>query len=434
MTARGCNALPARVGYILKMFPRLSETFILNEVLELEAQRVPIEIFSLKQPVDKVIHADAATVKAPVAYLPERFWQAPLSMARAHVRAWRRFPRTWRHLARNSWRRSRSGDFIAFSQACFIASHSRRFSHFHAHYANVPAKVALLVHRLTGASYSITTHAKDIFQNEPFASTKLCERMCRASFLVANSRFSADHIRKHLPAPHDVRVIYNGLDLAKFPRRQEPPPQPIVLGVGRLVEKKGFQHFVAMCRLLKDKAVPFKGKIVGTGVLSSSLKEQIRSLDVADRVSLAGPLPHEALIEVYRHTTVFVLPCKQAADGDRDILPNVIKEAMAVGVPVVTTRLDGIEELVEDGVSGLLVPPDDPAALAAKVRLVLENRELAATLSTNARRVIEERFDRVKNFALLRGAFEEILQPAPLPAPASDPVVPHHTYGTSCVH
>jgi glycosyltransferase involved in cell wall biosynthesis len=402
---------PARVGYIIKMFPRLSETFILNEVLELEQQGLPLGIFSLKRPVDTVLHSQARDVQSPVSYLPERFRQGPLRVARAQLRVWRRYPRPWRHTLRNAIRRARSGgdagNLIAFSQACCVVAELGGIRHLHAHYANVPAKVALLVHRLTGISYSITTHAKDIFQNNPLASPKLQERMTRASFVVANSRFGAQHIRTALGGRAEIQVVYNGLNLEMFPLRIAEPQQPLILGVGRLVAKKGFGDLIAACGLLKNNGLRFTCEIVGTGVLSSQLKEQIRAHDVGDRVKLVGPLPQQVLVERYARATVFALPCVRAPDGDRDILPNAIKEAMSVGVPVVTTRLEGIEELVEHGVSGLLVPPGDRASLAAQIELVLGNAELRRTLAARGRSVVEQRFDRRVNFAQLRKLLQE---------------------------
>ncbi len=427
------SSLPFSIGYVIKMFPRLSETFILNEVLELEEQGLPLRIFSLKRPVDKVLHAQAVRVRSPIVYLPETILRAPLAILQGQLNTWRRHPRSWRHILRNTCRRARSGDLLAFCQACCITQHLDGIRHLHAHYANVPAKVALVVQRLTGATYSISTHAKDIFQNDPFASPKLRERMWRASFIVANSRFSAEHIRQGLNAQADIRVVHNGLDLSVFPYRRLAPAGgiaadtgaglglPLILGVGRLVEKKGFTEFVSMCRSLKDRGVPFRAKIVGTGVLTPALKTQIRALNVGDRITLAGPMPHQLLRELYAQAAVFVLPCKLAADGDRDILPNALKEAMAVGVPVVTTRLDGIEELIQDGVSGLLVEPGDAVGLSAKVQSLLEDPALACRLSASARLVIEERFDRKKNFALLRAALAEAARPLAI-TEAADPL------------
>jgi glycosyltransferase involved in cell wall biosynthesis len=433
--ATGVTA-PVKVGYIIKMFPRLSETFILNEILELEQQGLDLRIFSLKRPADSVFHPQTKYVRSPISYLPETFREGPLRLARAHLHVWRYYRRPWRHTLRNTLRRTRagsdSGGMVAFGQACCLIREMQGIRHLHAHYANLPAKIALLVQRLTGISYSITTHAKDIFQNNPFASPKLKERMSRATFVVANSRFSAAHIRAGLDGQGEIRVVHNGLDLQSFPKRQIQPEHPLILSVGRLVEKKGFSDLVSACQILGKKGIKFRCEIVGTGILSARLKEETRSAGVGDCVRLAGPMSQQQLLERYNQAMVFALPCVQAADGDRDILPNVIKEAMAVGVPVVTTRLGGIDELIEDGICGLLVEPGNVPALAAQLESVLTSPDLRQRLTANARAVIEERFDRRTNFAHLKTWLESAagLASAPSVQPATQL---HPVYDADCV-
>jgi glycosyltransferase involved in cell wall biosynthesis len=402
------------------MFPRLSETFILNEILELERQGLGLHIFSLKRPTEKVAHAQTRQVLSPVTYLPETLHHAPLRIAQGHLHAWSKHRRAWRHALRNAFRRLRAdgnhGDLLALCQACCLIREMKGIGHLHAHYANVPARIALLVRRLTGTSYSITTHAKDIFQDNPFLSPRLRERMCQARFVVANSRFSASHIRSSLDDQAEIHTVYNGLDLAAFPMRKVAPTDPLILSVGRLVEKKGFSDLIAACQLLKQRGVKFTCELVGTGRLSSALKEEIRKRGVGDRIRMLGPLPQEVLREHYGRAMVFALPCIQAADGDRDILPNVIKEALAMGVPVVTTGLEGIEELIEDNVSGLLVSPGDTQALAAKLEVLLRDGPLRERLAMKGRKVIEERFDRRANVARLKSLLLEAL-----PLPAAEP-------------
>jgi glycosyltransferase involved in cell wall biosynthesis len=219
---------------------------------------------------------------------------------------------------------------------------------------------------------------------------------------VANSRFSARQIHHGLDGQGEIHTVYNGLDLGTFPLRKNPPREPLILSVGRLVEKKGFGDLIAACRLLKQRKVKFTCELVGTGALTKTLKEQIRTCGVGDCVKMIGPLSQEVLRRHYERAMAFALPCIEATDGDRDILPNVLKEAMAVGVPVLTTRLDGIEELIEDGVSGLLVTPGDVPALAAQLELLLSNVELRQNLTIQGRQVIEERFDRRINVAQLK--------------------------------
>lgn len=434
--AKAAPSAPPRVAYILKMFPRLSETFILNEVLELERQGLPLHLFSLRRPVDSVVHEQARCVRSPITYVPERPMQAPLQLARAQWHAWRRYRQAWRHMLHNAIRHLRSSgdsaDLLAFCQACCVARELGVTRHLHAHYANLPAKVALLVHRLTGASYSITTHAKDIFQNDPFASPKLQERMCQASFVIANSQFSAQHIRTRMNGQADVRIVHNGLDLEAFPRRAAEPQQPLILGVGRLVEKKGFADLIVACQLLRQKGLEFSCEIVGTGALSLSLKEQIKTLRLNHCVSMTGPLPQQVLREHYARATVFALPCKRANDGDRDILPNVLKEAMAVGAPVLTTRLEGIEELIEDGVTGLLVEPGDVTALAGKLELLLRDAQLRRALAEQARQLVESRFDRRANVARLKDFLDAAVHDSAFQTLESQATMPE-TYGTSCV-
>ena len=434
--AAGVPAPPVRVGYVIKMFPRLSETFILNEILELERQGLGLRIFSLKRPADAIFHPQTKSVRSAISYLPESFKQAPLRVAQGHFHVWRHYRRAWRHTLRNTVRRARAGgdggNLAAFGQACCLVRELRGIRHLHAHYANVPAKIALLVQRLTGLSYSITTHAKDIFQNDPLASPKLRERMCRAAFVVANSHFSASHIRAGLNGQGEIRVVHNGLDLQSFPLRQNQPGQPIILAVGRLVEKKGFSDLISTCQLLKERAVKFRCEIVGTGVFNPRLKEEIRTADVGDCVRLVGPLAQQQLLERYNQAMVFALPCVEAADGDRDILPNALKEAMAVGVPVVTTRLGGIAELIEDESSGLLVTPRDVRGLAAKLEQVLANADLRQHLATNARRVIEERFDRRTNFTQLKTWLEIAASPGTMTSGESESGL-HPVYDANCV-
>lgn len=418
------------IGYIIKMFPRLSETFILNEILELERQGIALRIFSMKRPTEAVTHLRAKAVSSPITYLPERFRDAPLRILRSQCHVWRRFPGAWRRQLRNAVRRTRTdgdwSDLLSFFQACCVVEQLKNIKHLHAHYANVPAKLALLVQRLSGCSFSITTHAKDIFQNNPFASPKLLERMGRARFIIANSQYSASHIRAGLNGEGDVHVVYNGLDLESFPPRKTQPQSPLLLGVGRLVEKKGFSDLVEACRILKTRGIRFSCEIVGTGAASNQLKEQIRNHGVGDCIRLVGPLPQEVLREHYERAMVFVLPCVRAKDGDRDILPNVIKEAMAVGVPVVTSHLEGIDELIENEVSGLLFEPGSVTNLADKIERLLVEPQFRERLARAARIVIEQRFDRRANFSQLRKLLTEaveyqnpvILQDVPLKAAA----------------
>jgi len=211
--------------------------------------------------------------------------------------------------------------------------------------------------------------------------------------------------------PIPIHTIYNGIDLEAFPFRQREPSEPRILYVGRLVEKKGIRHLVEACGFLREWNVPFQCEIIGSGPLESALRKLIEDSGLNESFKLHGSMPQTKLRQRYEEATLVALPCIIAADGDRDVLPNVLKEAMAVGAPIVTSRLGGIEELVAHEQSGLLVAPGDVTALATALRRGLGDPELRRRLALAGRKIVEERFDMRANFSrlkqLLAGQFEE---------------------------
>jgi glycosyltransferase involved in cell wall biosynthesis len=401
-----------RVGYVLKMFPRFSETFILNEVLELERQGMDLRIFSLKRPDDGVVHADVARVRAPVTYVPESLLRAAPTYASAHREVFRRNrPRYLRCLSIALWRalkKRRLGALKRFLQAGFLAPLLRRegIRHVHAHFATSATAVALHLHDLTGVSYSFTAHAKDIYRHT--VESDSLERKLRASrFAVTVSDYNRRYLADLEGSDRVVR-IYNGLEIDRYAPngagRQRPP---LVLAVGRLVEKKGFADLIRACSLLRESGPAFRCLIVGKGELEGELRRLIAELDLEDRVELAGPIPRERLLSVYRRASVVVAPCVIGSDGNRDGLPTVVAEAMALGVPVVATDVTGIPELVEDGRTGLLVPQRQPEALAAAIGRVLADPAWAGTLARAGRARVEHDFDLRVNVARLRALLDE---------------------------
>lgn len=399
---------PAKVAYLLKMYPRFSETFIMSEILELERQGADITIYSLKKPDDGRFHADLARVKAPVTYVPE----SPLLAARAYLAAHREVfswdrRRYLGELAQAALRRSR-GACKRFLQAGYLAPRLRRegITHVHAHFASSATSVAYVLHRLTGISYSLTAHAKDIYADS-VSETALRRKLQAARFVVTVSDFNRAHLAG-LAGATPVERIYNGLDLEQFTpngiRRDDPP---LLLAVGRLVEKKGFDDLIRACAALRADGYGFECRIVGQGADESKLRALIRELGLEDVATLPGPLPREALLELYPRATVFVAPCVVGRDGNRDGLPTVLIEAMALGVPVIATDVTGIPELVEHGRTGVITPQRDPAALAATLRHVLDDPERAEDRARAGRRRVEQAFDLRRNAAALRTLFEE---------------------------
>jgi glycosyltransferase involved in cell wall biosynthesis len=399
------------VGYILKMFPRFSETFILAELLELERQGLPVHVFSLKKPDDGVFHADVAKLTAGVTYLPESALLDPAAFAGAHRQLAAREPRRYLSALSAAARRRRLSTLKHFLRAGFIAPHVRRLgiTHVHAHFASGPTSVALHLHRLTGVSFSFTAHAKDIYLNG-VDRQELATKLRCARFAVTVS----DYNRRHLAAlaEEDAPLrIYNGLDLDGFsPNGASRDDPPLVLGVGRLVEKKGFADLVRACSALARDGQRFRCMIVGKGQLAGELRSLVHRLELADVVELAGPLPRERLLRLYRRASVLVAPCIVGADGNRDGLPTVLIEAMALGVPVVSTDVTGIPELVVNEQTGLLVGQRDPEALASAVRRLLVDRVGAERLARAARQRVERDFDLRENAKQLRMLLEAATQ------------------------
>jgi glycosyltransferase involved in cell wall biosynthesis len=403
MIAKGSGGGSAPVGYILKMYPRFSETFILNELLELERQGVTLRIFSLREPDDGIVHGEVGLVRGDVSYIR---WRRVLAVARAHARVVRRSSARYVKALLFALRRHQFASVKHFLKAGVIADHVQRegIGHIHAHFASSAASVALDVHRLTGVPYSLTAHAKDIYRHDldiDHLRTKLDE----AQFAVTVSDYNRDHLAR-LGARNVLR-IYNGLDLRRFvPNGAAPDEPPLVLAVGRLVEKKGFDVLIRACELLRADGVRFRCLIVGKGELAGDLGTLISALDLEEHVELAGPLPREKLLDLFPRASVVAAPCVVGSDGNRDGLPTVLTEAMALKIPVIATPVTGIPELVEDGRTGLIVPERDPAALAAAIRRLLEEPETARRLAEAGRARVERDFDLHANVRELRTLFE----------------------------
>ena len=400
------------VAYVLKMYPRFSETFVLSELLELERQGVRLHVFSLKKPDDGVFHADVAKLRARVTYLPESMLFAPRAYAAAHRALVEDDPQRYVRALAAALKSPRPRLALKhFLRAGYIAPLLRRhrITHVHAHFASGPSAVALHLHRLTGISYSVTAHAKDIYI-DGIDQSALRAKLGAARFVVTVSDYNRRHLAAFADSGRIVR-IYNGLDLDRFvPNGTSPAEPPLVLAVGRLIEKKGLGDLVRACALLRARGLAFRCSIVGKGPLERELKALVRELRLEGTVELAGPQPRERLLELYRRASVFVAPCVVGADGNRDGLPTVLPEAMALGVPVVSTDVTGIPELVEDGTTGIVVPQHDPSALADAVARLLEDRTTASAFAAAARARVERDFDLHENVAQLRALFEEAVR------------------------
>jgi len=429
----GANRLDRRsvpsVGYIVRSYPRLSQTFILDEIRALERLGVPIHIFAMTDPREEVTQAEVAEVRAPVQYLDRlgRTWASAISThLRAAIRSPRRYAAALRHTIASG--ESDAGYRVASRYTCFhhavcltMRLHQLENSgggptgHLHAHFAHDPTLVALLTHLLTGLPYSFTAHARDLYQ---VPESMLRARAARSETIVTCCLPNVEYLRNVLPPRlHDkVKLLHHGVDLHAFqPRahRERASDPPLLMSVGRLVEKKGFADLLAACGRLKDAGGRFRCRIYGEGPERSKLKGIVQDLDLGDRITLAGARSRRDLMRAYRQADVFVLTPLVTENGDRDGIPNVLVEALASGLPVVTTAVGGIPELVTHGVAGLVGRPRDVEEIATHLASLLDDHALRRKLGAAGRATVEERFDLRRSAEELAGLFGVVREREP---------------------
>jgi len=431
-----------KIAYLVKTFPKLSETFILNEILELERQGLELHIFSLRQPSETKVHPGVAELRARVTYI--RSWYTPLPPPplrvpleklahKVQLSEERRFMflhhpiwflRTWLFQARyGAHKRYFHQAFQArwgarkryFYQALALARHLRQggFTHLHAHFANEPASVGELAHRLARCRFSFTAHAKDIFLTE---REELTRKIAVAEFVITCTGFNRHYLQEIARSRTPIHLCYHGVDLSRFSgepgeSRERSKGAPLILSVGRFCEKKGFAYLIRACHRLKQNGRRFVCRIVGFGPLQEQLEELIRTLELQDYVFLAGKMTQDKLIREYQQADLFVLPCLVTDDGDRDGIPNVLVEAMAMRIPVVSTPISGISELVDHGENGVLAPEKDSEALAGAMEMLLDDPGLRERLGANGRQKVMAGFSLDRSTArvrrLLAGSDEE---------------------------
>jgi glycosyltransferase involved in cell wall biosynthesis len=382
------------------MFPQTSETFIVNEILELERLGLDLRIYSYRRPVEDVPHSALLRVRAPVTYLPD-----PLAR---HARELLGAQRAWRRLDAARHRATAADAFTQCArerslqparrllQAGCLALRLREdgITHVHAHFAHEATRVAMLAARLTGLPFSFTAHARDIYSDD-VDHRLLREKTERARFAVTETEFNRAFMRSRIgiAAASKVHVVHNGVDLERFSPGPAPEDEPLILAVGRLVEKKGFPTLIAACRLLRERGRRFRCEIVGYGELRPRLEADIRAAGLGEVVRLPGMRSQDELPAVYRRAAVFAMPAVIGADGNRDSLPTVLLEALACGVPVVASRVTGIPEIVDDDENGLLVEPGDAEALSRALERLLDDPDLRRRFGEAGRAKAQERFD-----------------------------------------
>lgn len=408
------------IAYVLKMYPRFSETFIVNEILELERQGVDVRIYSLRKPDDGRFHPSLARVKANVVYVPQYPQMEPDRVRAAHELVAAAHPAAYAALRAYAEGLEQPFGLKRFLQAGVIAAHLLKHpvDALHAHFASSATRVASFVTRLTGIPYSFTAHAKDIF-HQTVDPASLRRKMHDARFVVTVSQFNRTYLQAiQGDGLGDVRCLYNGIDLRYFKPNPRVVRDPgLIVSVGRLVEKKGFVQLVHACALLAQRGLDFRCEIIGTGEQQALLARLVSELGLAGRVTLAGPKPQDAVLAAYQRAAIFALPCIVARDGNRDGLPTVMLEAMATGLPVVATTVTGNPEIVDHDVNGLLVPPEEVPALADALARLLQDQARCQQMGQAARQKVQQVFDLRRNVSQLHQWFAEPVVPTVEPEP-----------------
>ena len=391
------NGADVRVLYVLKRYPQLSQTFVVREILELERAGVHVGIEALGSSRDGPRHPDVAVVTAVVRHLPRRPRLRQHRIGSTHARLALRRPLIWLRLAR----KARHRDWRRFVQAGLVAKRIRQegFHHVHAHFASSASEVARDAAALAGCTYSVTAHARDIFTEQH--ARLLAERLADAYAVVTVS----EHNRRHL------ETVVAGPPIVHVPNAMpaEPARRPIgggpVLCVARLVDKKGIDTLIRAIAIVRRINPEVTVEIIGDGDDGESLRALSRSLGLDDVVTFLGALDSTGVNAAYLRCSMLALPCRISIDGDRDGLPTVILEAMARSIPVISTSIVGIPEVVTDGITGRLVEPGDSCALAAAILDLLDHPEAAARLGAAGRRIVVADFDPDQSAARLKSLF-----------------------------
>ena len=383
----------ARFAYLFERFPSFGQTFCYREVAELDRQGVASPIFSIRNPKDEPPQEWDPRIIERVHYVPEE------KELLNDVRSASKKRKLTREIvaALDHW--GRRTDFLRLYQAVYVGLRLQELGvrHVHAHFAGMAARTALWIHRFFPMTFSFTAHANDIFVPRHF-EIGLDKLVDAARLIVTETDYAAQFLRERFPQRADsVHRIYNGLDLAEFERADFSSTPPLIIAVGRLIVKKGFAELIRACALLAERGKLFRCEIIGEGPLENELRAQIAQLNLQNRFVLLGAKPQREVRQHLAAASVFVLPSIADPEGGMDNLPTVIMEAMATGLPVVSTNIGGIPEMVVQNETGFLVQPADPIALAKAIEDVIDDRLLAQRLGEAGHQRAQELFSIEKN-------------------------------------
>ena len=412
--------LPYKIVVLLKGYPRLSETFIAQELLGLERAGLDLVLVSLRHPTDRKRHPVHDEIRAPVFYLPEYLHEEPIRVLRGLVRSFRApgFGAAFRQFRKDLRRDFSRNRFRRFGQAAVLVGEwPAGGGWLHAHFIHTPASVANYASRMLALPWTVSAHAKDIWTSEDW---ELADKLSTADWAVTCTGTGHAHLQALAGANRDrVHLSYHGLDLDRFPplEAQAPPPacsprdgsdpqNPVaIISVGRAVPKKGYDVLLrALARLPADLHWCFTH--AGDGGERPKLRKLAEDLGIAHKITWLGAVDQKDVLEAYRRSDIFALACRITPDGDRDGLPNVLVEAASQRLACVATDISGIPELFENDVNGLLVGPEDPAAFSRALERAIRDPGLRRRLGAAADRKVREDFDHHTSIAELKALFQ----------------------------
>lgn len=383
-----------RILYIVSLFPCWSETFIVREINGMLKRGVDVRIVSLKHPSEKLVQSDAAALVERVSY-PASAWRTAIAVLAAllfhPVRELGDLARIFAGLRRHPGALAKTLVVWWRTHGLLPTVRSLAPTHIHAHWATYPSTAAWLISRRLGIPFSFTAHAHDIFLEDHL----LAHKMPAAKATIAISGFNRNWLRERVATAgrSRIEIVHCGVSPDLFPFQPGGRDRQHILAVGRLDGIKGFPHLIDACARLRDDGVPFRCDIIGSGPLEASLRQQIEQLDLCGHVHLLGVRKQEEVRAALYEAGVFAMPSVVTPRGDRDGIPVALMEAMATGAPVVSTRVSGIPELVEDNVTGLVAEPGDGDDLARCLKRLLTEPELGERLALAARTRVEQEFD-----------------------------------------
>jgi glycosyltransferase involved in cell wall biosynthesis len=387
------------IAYIIGTYPFMTTTFIDREIFELKEQGLKIHIVAMRKPINIIKNQRLVElaknlhyiIPAKIIFLLNAFFY--FLITQPYI-----FSSTVSYLVTRKHKnfRLRIKTFFHFIEGILAAMHLNKMNikQIHAHFADRSTTVALVASRFLKVPYSFTAHANDIYVNP----IMLKEKIENAKFVTTCTKYNKQYLEKIYGKK--IELVYHGLDLNDFKNKKQDiikKNQNSIISVGKLKEKKGFEYLIKACSLLKIQNIKFSCEIIGEGPENKRLLKLIEELKLHKEIKLSGALQHKKVIEKLHSATVFVLPCIQAKNYDRDGIPNVILEAMANKLPVISTNFSGIPEVINNMDNGILVETRNEKKLAKSIKKILFNHQLIQQFSYNGRKTVEQKFDIKKN-------------------------------------